>query len=129
MKNDDRDIMRMYAQQMGDNEFFRQFISKYQKGLNRALKKTLENTDAEKNAEAFKSPKKKAPDGANKPPKKANFGKMIMDHVSNTNYYRKNLPAIFTGKSNTDHSSILQDKLKTLAPVPLPINLQRANEH
>ena len=32
--------------------------------------------------------------------KKADFGKMIMDHVSNTNYYRKNLPSIFTGESN-----------------------------
>ena len=52
-----------------------------------------------------------------------------MDHVSNTNYYRKNLPAIFTGEDNADYSSILSEKLKTLTPVPLPIDLVRANQH
>ena len=42
MKNEDRDLMRRHAAVMGDNEFFHQFLSKYQKGLSRALKKTLE---------------------------------------------------------------------------------------
>ena len=97
---------------MNDNEFFRNFISKYQKGLTRTLEKTLEKTKAESSAAAGPgtSKKKKAtgakssqPAAANangKPGKKADFGKMIMDHVSSTNYYRKNLPSIFTGESN-----------------------------
>ena len=55
--------------------------------------------------------------------KKTDFGKMIMDHVSNTNYYRKNMPGLFTGKVSTDQSNIMQEKLKNLTPVPMPLDL------
>ena len=132
LKNDNREEMRMHALEMGENEFFRQFISKYQKGLARTLKTTIEKTEAESNSAALGSSQKKPttegsksqkPGAAVKTSKKANFGKQIMDHVSNTNYYRKNLPSIFTGESNTDHTGILQEKLKTLTPVPLPLEL------
>ena len=93
MKNEDRDLMRKHAAVMGDNEFFHQFLSKYQKGLSRALQKTKEKSEAESNSAALKQPKSKMIDG--KGAKKTNFGKQIMDHVTNTNYYRKNLPALF----------------------------------
>jgi len=37
-----------------------------------------------------------------------------MDHVSNTNYYRKNLPNIFIGEVKADSSAILKEKLQNL---------------
>lgn len=82
--------------------------------------------------ESEQSTLKKGSSSANngkKSVKKANYSKQIMDHVSDTNYFRKHLPNIFTGESTADQSSILQEKLKTLAPVPLPNKIMKSNEH
>lgn len=98
MKNDDREEMRRLVQYMGDNEFFKQFASKYQKGLSRALKNSLDSADGDTSSPS--KTKKKADGVPSKLPKKVNFGKMIMEHVSNNNFYRKNLPAIFTSEAN-----------------------------
>ena len=51
-----------------------------------------------------------------------------MDHVSNSNFYRKKLPGIFTGDDQADTTSILKEKLKTLTPVPMPLDMKRAND-
>ena len=55
---------------------------------------------------------------------------MIMNHVNSTNYYRKQLPHIVKGEVTTnDQSNIMQEKLKEMAPVPLPPDIRRAQEH
>ena len=132
-RTEDKGLMKELAIGMHDNEFFKMFASKYQKGLNRALAASKDQIDSEQSSIAPKKAQpagsKSVPANAKKSVKKANFSKQIMDHVSNTNYFRKNLPHIFTGESAGDSSSILQEKLKNFSPVPLPIELKKAQDH
>lgn len=52
-----------------------------------------------------------------------------MDHVNNSNFFRKQLPNIFTGEAETDISSVLTEKLKTLTPVPMPTSIKIQEMH
>jgi len=56
--NFDRHKMRELTSQMHQNEFFREFVAKYQKGLSTALQVVLSNTQSSEEGDApMQSPK------------------------------------------------------------------------
>ena len=52
-----------------------------------------------------------------------------MDHISSNNYYRKQLPEVFTAKGRPDQQSYIKEKIKNFAPVPLPPDMKKIMEH
>lgn len=89
--------MRELTKMMQKNEFFKQFVNKYQKGLNR----TLDIGTNEPTENARNSSKSPPPERATQKIDKrtASYNKQIMDHVNNNNYYRKHLPDIFSNQA------------------------------
>jgi len=43
-----------------------------------------------------------------------------MSHVNNTNYFRKQLPNMFSKDKQQSMATLLQEKLKSLEPVSMP---------
>lgn len=137
IENENRPEMRRIAKIMQNNDFFKIFASQYQKGIIGALGTVLEKSQPEK--QSSKTPKpaasskdKLSPTGAACKPtkaKKVDYNQLIMEHINSNNFYRKQLPKVFTDKGQPDHSSLLQEKLKNFAPVPLPMEIKRTMEH
>ena len=134
-KTENRQLMRELIKVMPKNDFFKLFVTKYQKNLTKALEIGLEMDDGPSKAAANSNDGDQADeDQAKKAAPKKNiknvkYQKQILDHINGANYYRKHLPNIFTGEDKADPSSLLQEKLKMLAPVPLPIDVKKANDH
>ena len=118
--------MRLLVNKMQNNEFFRLWVSNYQKGLSRTLEAGLDITGGAKDDAGSKLKKGASSKKINL---KQNFSQQIMDHVSSTNYFRKKLPNIFTGGDAPNQSNILKEKLAVLAPVPMPIDIKRQSDH
>ena len=141
--NFDRQRMREISAKMHKNEFFKEFVAKYNKGLSRALQVVMSanNSSEESDAGPKQNPKqspstsKDAKGGAAKSksvqPKKckpANYGKLLMNHCNNTNQYRKQLPGMFSKDKQNNMSTLLTEKLKSLQPVSMPKSVMRIEE-
>lgn len=142
---------------MHHNQFFKEFVAKYQKGLSRALQVVLNSTQSSEESDAgganqspINSPTKLtssptkltknnllASDAAGQKsksvqPKKnkpVNYGKQLMVHVNNTNQYRKQLPGVFSKDNNQSMSTLLTEKVKCLQPVSMPVSVMRVEQH
>lgn len=136
LENEDRVEMRRIAKIMQKNDFFKIFVNQYQKGITSALETVLEKSRPEKPTKAKPAAKQasaaptltKLPSGKPKV-KKVDYNQLIMDHISSNNYYRKQLPNVFTGKGQPDQSNFIQEKIKHFTPVPLPLDMKRTMDH
>ena len=133
---------------MHHNQFFKEFVAKYQKGLSRALQVVLTSTQSSEESDAgganqspINSPKlaknnSKNSDAAGQKsksvqPKKnkpVNYGKQLMVHVNNTNQYRKQLPGMFSKDKKQSMSTLLTEKVKCLQPVSMPVSVMRVEQ-
>ena len=112
----------MLIRRMNKNPFFKNFMGEY----HRKLARTFEGAAKTSKAGGSKSVPPTAKKG-----KKVNYGKQITEHINNANFFRKYLPDMFSGdsKPNWDQMAVIRDKMKSISPVPVPLEIKNAKEH
>ena len=96
--------------EMVESQYFRKFAANYSKSIKQVL---------EKNFGKKLSLQLKFGD------QDAKFNEKILSHISNQNYYRKNLPDLFTGVNQDRMQELAFDMSSKLKAVSLPKTMQQ----